>query len=596
MSIRFRNFLTVLGLAGCLFQVQIGPLRGQEAYPRSRVGRFEVDGFDFRPEGAWRKGSERVRSNRAGLLGLRALSVLNGRSAMTRVAGTYFVPVVPITFNNTPAPFPAAQYENVLFNPSPTTEPYSVRSYYREMSRGAVTISGVALDWVVADSADVYYEDGCNGVGVKVSCPHGGRPFVELLLEALKANDTGAVDWGEFDNDGPDGIPNSGDDDGFVDFVTFLQPKVDGACGEPGIWAHRFFISAWTGKPYQTKSPRRGAGGVILPGQFISVEDYTMQSAVGGTTACDGSAIMPVGTVAHETGHAFGLPDLYDTDLRSPSVTQGIGEWGIMGSGNYTQPYSPSRFEAWSLAQLGWVAIDTLGTSRSVRLSPVATSDTVLYIAVPNTDEYFLVENRQPIGSDSAQINDACVFGTRSCAKGPGLLVWHIDQGIVAARGFRLGNRVNTGSIQGVALVQADGLNQLREPGGKNRGDPGDAFPGSTENHTLGDLTVPAALDNQGATAGFGLDSIYQDSDGSVAFRFIKTTAGLVNVSLPQAIDEILGKGSLGSSQLAYLDSLGNKNGGYDVGDFLSYLSANSSAVSPEVLRAVLAADRRRHR
>jgi M6 family metalloprotease-like protein len=512
-----------------VFQGQIGRLEAQEAYPRSRIGRFEVDGLDFRPTGAWRKGAERVRSNRFGLMGLRALSVLNGRSAMTRVSGTYFVPVVPITFSNTTPPFPATQYQNVLFSPSPSAEPYSVRSYYQEMSRGSVTISGVVLDWVVADSADVYYEDGCNGVGVKVSCPHGGRPFVNLLLEALKANDTGALHWGQFDNDGPDGLPNSGDDDGVVDFVTFLQPKVDGACGAPGIWAHRFFMSAWTGSPYQTKSPRRGPGGVVLPGQFIEVDDYTMQSAVGGATACNGSSIMPVGTVAHETGHAFGLPDLYDTNLRSPLVTQGIGEWGIMGSGNYTQPYSPSRFEAWSLAELGWVAIDTLVNSRSVRLGPVAISDTVLYIGVPNTDEYFLLENRQPIGSDSAQINAECRFGARSCAKGPGLLVWHIDQGEIDARGFRQGNRVNTGPIQGVALLQADGLNQLREPGAKNRGDPGDPFPGSQENHTLSDATLPPSVDNQGATAGPHARLDIPDIDGSAVPS--KTAAGVVNES-----------------------------------------------------------------
>ena len=253
---------------------QVAAVRAQEAYPRSRIGRFEVDGLDFRPEGP----GARVRSGcdptGLGLLGLRALSVLNGRGAMTRVAGYLFRSVVPITFNNTAPPFPAAQYQNVLFSPSPSAEPYSVRSYYQEMSRGSVTISGVVLDWVVADSADVYYEDGCNGVGVKVSCPHGGRPFVNLLLEALKANDTGALDWGQFDNDGPDGLPNSGDDDGVVDFVTFLQPKVDGACGAPGIWAHRYFMSAWNGSPYTTKSPRRGAGGAILPGQFIKVDDY----------------------------------------------------------------------------------------------------------------------------------------------------------------------------------------------------------------------------------------------------------------------------------------------------------------------------------
>ena len=65
-----------------------------------------------------------------------------------------------------------------------------------------------------------------------------------------------------------------------MDFVTFLQPKVDGACGAPGIWAHRYFMSAWNGSPYKTKSPRRGAGGVILPGQFILVDDYTMVTFV----------------------------------------------------------------------------------------------------------------------------------------------------------------------------------------------------------------------------------------------------------------------------------------------------------------------------
>ena len=52
---------------------------------------------------------------------------------------------------------------------------------------------------------------------------------------------------------------------------------------------------------------------------------------------------MPIGTMAHETGHAFGLPDLYDTDLRSASVTQGIGEWGIMGSGELHPAVQPLR-------------------------------------------------------------------------------------------------------------------------------------------------------------------------------------------------------------------------------------------------------------
>jgi hypothetical protein len=227
---------------------------------------------------------------------------------------------------------------------------------------------------------------------------------------------------------------------------------------------------------------------------------------------------MPVGTVAHETGHVFGLPDLYDTDLSNSQVTQGIGEWGLMGSGNYARPYSPSRYEAWSMFELGWVAVDTLSSGREAQLGPVATSDTVLYLPVPGTDEYYLFENRQAQESDSAQMNPA--FG--SGQKSPGLLVWHIDQGQLNDHGFDADNRVNVGPVHGVALVQADGRDDLREPGGINRGDVGDAFPGVTGNRSLCRTTRPSATDNQGAFASFCLDGVTQLSPGgSVAFRYI---------------------------------------------------------------------------
>ena len=572
-----------------------GPLAGQANWPRSQIGRFEVDGFDFRPTGAWRAATERIRQRRLTLLRRGQMDALNARGpAATVVSGNYVVPVVPISFANRTPPFPAAQYDNVLFSPSPSGRPYSVRTYYAEVSRGLLSLDGVVLDWVTADSIDTYYEDGCNGIGVLNVCPHGGQPFGELLMEALQKNDTGALDWGQFDNDGPDGVPNSGDDDGTVDFVTFLQPEEDGACGTANLWAHRYVIRAWNGNsPYVTKSPRRNAAGAPIPGQFVTIDDYIIQSAVGGNTACDASAIMPIGIMAHETGHAFGLPDLYDTNLGSASVTQGIGEWGIMGSGGYSQPYSPSRMEAWSLAELGWVTVDTLTTGATVLLPPVATDHRVLYLGVPHTDEYFLLENRQPIGTDSAQFNPACKHGNRSCAKAPGLLVWHIDQGQVQGHGFRVDNRVNSGPVHGVALVQADGLDELGAPGSKNRGDVGDSYPGSTENVLLSPTTTPAALDNQGASAGFTLDLISQHGNGDMAFRYTATEPGLVSVSVDLGAQAVLGKATLSSAQLRWLDSLGNNNGRYDVGDFLSLLKHSGAQPPAEAVQAVLGARRR---
>jgi M6 family metalloprotease-like protein len=551
--------------------------------PRSERGRFEVTGLDFRPAGAWRRHADAVRQYRDGLRRRGRWASLNqiGGAALARVGGQYVVPVVPVAFANVPAPFPSGDYSAVLFSPAPASAPYSVRSYYREVSRGAVTIDGVVMPWVIADSTDTYYEDGCNGVGVLTLCPHGGRRFGELLIEALRDADTGAVDWGQFDNDGPDGIPNSGDDDGVVDFVVFLQADVDGACGTPHLWAHRYDVAAWNGgSGFVTRSPVRDAGGQPVSGRFIQVRDYILESAVGGADACTAGQIMPIGTVAHETGHAFGLPDLYDTDLRNPGVTQGVGEWSLMGSGNYTQPYSPAGFDAWSLTELGWVIVDTVPTDRTVTLAPVLTSDTVLYLGVPNTDEYYLFENRQPLGSDTAQMNPDCHSRSRSCAKGPGLLVWHIDAGQIAAHGFRQDNRVNVGPVHGVALVQADGLAQLDQPGGRNRGDAGDPWPGSSGNTEFGPETQPAALDNQGATAGFELDSIQPLAPaGAIRFRLLATPPGQVLVTLQTATDALLGRATLRAAQVTHLDSLGNRNGRYDTGDFLALWEAQRVAV-----------------
>lgn len=496
--------------------------RLQAQYPRAQLGQFEVRGFDFAADGAWRRKAAAVRTERQALLRGGRVALLNG-SAKPVVRGNYFVPVVPIQYSDVPAPFPAAQYQDLFFSPAPVGRAWSVKSYYGVASNGNISLDGHVFEWVTAANPAAYYEDGCNGIGVMSPCPsHPTSRMGELLLGALDAisNGPGAdTIWNRYDNDGPDGIPNSGDDDGVIDVVAFLQPTIDGACGSPGIWSHRATIALWNnGQPYVTKTPRRDASGRPIPGQFLQVNSYTIQSAVGGDQACSAGQIMPIGTVTHETGHAFGLPDLYDTDQLSG--TQGAGEWSLMASGTYARPYSPSSFDAWSLVQLGWVTVDTLSSGTTVVAPPVQTSHTVYY-APSVTSLYFLLENRGNVGTDTAQMNPAW-----NHAKRPGLLVWQIDDDRVT-QGLA-SNRVNTSPHQGVALVQADGLNQLRTPFGGNRGDAGDAFPGSTGNRDFGLATLPAAVGYDGAALDVRLDRIALNADGSVIFRYLRRAPSLV--------------------------------------------------------------------
>ena len=516
-----------MGLAA-LFLIA-APAGGQ--YPRARFGEFEVRGFDFDVNGGWRRMAGRVMAERRAMLRAGSVALLNNAGSKPVVRGNYFVPVVPITYPDVSPPFAVERYQDLFFSPTPSGRAWSVKTYYASASRGNVSLDGHVFGWVTVEHPADYYQDGCNGIGVLRACPsHARSRMGELLLAALDSisNGPGAdTVWNRYDNDGPDGIPNSGDDDGVIDVVAFLQPGVDGACGAPGIWSHRATIALWNnGQPYLTRTPRRDAGGRPIPGQFLTINSYTIQSAVGGDQACTGGQIMPIGTVTHETGHAFGLPDLYDTDPNSG--TQGAGEWSLMASGTYARPYSPSSFDAWSLVQLGWANIDTLVSGALRTAAPVQTSNTVYY-ARTAASLYFLLENRGAVGTDTAQMNP-----TWARAKKPGLLIWQIDDDRIA-QGILPLNRVNTGPRQGVSLIQADGLNQLRTPFGGNRGDAGDSYPGTTGNHDFGLATLPAAVNWDGTSLDFRLDHLTLAPDGSVTFRYLQRQPSRIASQLPIA-------------------------------------------------------------
>lgn len=501
-----------------------------------------LEPHDFSSTGAWRRRAAAVRETRAGLLRMGDLRTLNaegqallaGASAVV-VTGTFHVPVLPIAYNDTPVPYPVSEYQRILFSRAPGDRPYTLTTYYEEVSRGRVQMEGRVFDPVTADSNAAYYTDGCNGLTVNgfTTCPV--RPVNRMgamLIEILDRISTGAgadTIWSRYDNDGPDGVANSGDDDGTVDFVTFLQPEVGGECRSntppsQGIWSHRWVISVWNnGSPYVTRTLRRNAQGQPIPGQFIRVNDYTIQSEVGGITSCDGSRIMAVGTVSHETGHAFGLPDLYDTQ----GFTQGIGEWGLMGSGNYSRPYSPATYDAWSLHALGWLTLDTLSGSRVVTTGPRQLTDTVFMVPTNHPGEFVLLENRQAVLSDSAHMNPALPTTCSGfCPKTAGLLLWLINP-LRVTLGLPT-NTVNTGPLQGVELIQADGLNQLRTPGLRNRGDRGDSYPGTSGNARFSLLTNPSARNHDGQHAGFIIDRIEQLPAGVMRFRFTRGEPSVV--------------------------------------------------------------------
>ena len=554
------RFVRFLGLAGLAASVVPHAATAQaRTHPR-----WEIPGFDISKDNVWRVRAARVRALRAAMLSARQFGALNAPiarvgpispSAMaTAVSGTMHVPAVMFRFKDSPvAAFTAADYNAVLFATSPPAgKPYTYRSFYTQLSNGLLDIQGGAFGFATLDSNEVWYTGGTSatcaqnnpfnppGSTITSNCNGLFSGTAELrmqngLREALSKLDA-SVDFSQFV-----------DSTGFVPFVLFLHYAKGGECGpgsapENHLWAHRFSLAATGTGVYVT-----GDNDPFHAGQKVKINDYILQPAVGGAGSCDPTQIMPVGTVAHETGHTFGLPDLYGTD----GTTEGIGEWSLMSSGNFTTAPSPSRMDAWSLSQLGWVTLAPLTTTGTHTVDAAPLSDTAFYVRVqgPNPrGEYYLIENRQRQQADSAEIRIHCARSGNPAGCGGGLLILHIDSAKVAQGLFS--NSVQSGSPHGVAVVQSDAFGNLEAlpvggnfcgvppfAGCSNRGDAGDLYPGTSGNTALVFRTTPAALKNSDQSfAGFGIDSVSQlVTDRTVSFRVRFGGLSVVRASDPLA-------------------------------------------------------------
>ncbi|MGD2216940.1 MAG: M6 family metalloprotease domain-containing protein [Gemmatimonadales bacterium] len=502
-------------------------MRGRVTGKRPPAGYYEMlarDPSAYKFRRVWKDFARRVSERRQAMVragdyrGLNAhlegvqASVAVARASGAAVSGTFDYPVLLGLFSDsTHTTLPdSLTLDNILFSTA-AAPPYSVTTYYDELSNGLLAVSGDIVNWVTVDSASTWYEGTNNGLD-----PGTDRTgdFIEALLNAADLN----TDFGQYDGDG----------DGYVDLVAILHPLQDGACQSSShIWAHRWVYSGWKGTPYLTDDG-------------VYVDDYVIQSAVGGAnTGCDPDQDMAIGTMVHELGHGIlGLPDLYDTG----STSQGIGHWGLMGSGNYNTPASPAHLSAWSKDQVGWITVQAVApgsdTTRHV-LGAIVTSDAALRIDMAGTTEYFLLENRQWLGSDAA-------------LHGEGLLVWHIAPDVIDQ--YLFSNAVNANTPNGVKLEQADGLDQLALYT-TNRGDDGDPYPGSSSNPEFGPATFPNSRLNDGSVTALRVDSITANGD-DVAFRI---SVGLAAVVIQS---DTLDGGVMGASYADTLQATGG-TGGY---------------------------------
>jgi M6 family metalloprotease-like protein len=385
---------------------------------------------------------------------------------------TVNMPVLLGRYSDVLERIPAQAFQQLLFdgpNPSGT-----VTQFYFENSYGQTYFTGTATGWFQAPRALDYYvhDGGTRNRGLI----YGGADFT---IDILFASDL-TVDYAPYvtyyDAQGRGHVPQLG----------VVHTGADAASGADNIWSHRSSIrSRLLARKNAGSDPYIDVSRITNEGWYVTNDltpsgaqvlidgDYALEPELSGNSN-SGTAIKQIGVFAHEFGHILGLPDLYDTDGSS----EGLGQWCVMASGSYggdgQHENYPASFSAWCKEYLGWVTpVVVPAHLKAQTVRNVEDHPEIYKLWRPGylAKEYFLVENRQQVRFDSYLPSS-------------GLLIYHVDN-----------NKTNNRDENHywVDLEQADGLRSLNL--GANRGDAGDPFPGSTNNHLFDGFSKPSSND-----------------------------------------------------------------------------------------------------
>lgn len=370
-------------------------------------------------------------------------AVLGGHASTlekTTVSGTINVPVVLLNFADTRTSYSKKDFNDFLFN-----DDKGLTAYYNEVSYGKLTIKGGStgvVDWVTLPESHQYY-------GQNNSAGYDANIGV-MIGSALDIADVN-IDFSEYADE---------NNDCAVDLIAFVHQgngEHQAVGADNDIWAHKYSMDYLKSEGdgsgiYETddRCPSDSSKNMVINDYFVAPE----LSTTGGRAN--------VGTFAHEFGHVFGLPDLYDTNGSTDGSNAGGGDWTLMASGSKTganrDGESPAHISAWGKYMLGWIdPVKVNGTDLSdfELKESVNNAEAILFENPVNKSEYFIVENRNQRGFDAY-------------APGRGIIIWHIDDAIAApGANYQTQGSVNTVSCDlgfqdcanyhnGVAVVSAD--------------------------------------------------------------------------------------------------------------------------------------------
>lgn len=309
--------------------------------------------------------------------------------------------------------------------------------------------------------------------------------------------------------EGIDFSPYDWDGDGQMEmvFVVYAGRGEATGGGDDTIWPH---------KGRMTNPVKCGNKTLI---------NYACSNELSTSNEVDG-----IGTICHEFSHCFGYPDAYDTNYTG---LYGMGTWDLMCQGNYNgNGFTPAGYTAYEKYAAGWITPIELKENTSVSgMKPLAEGgDAYIFKNPNNSDEYYLIENRQKKGWDAE-------------LAGSGIIINHIDYDLKAWN-YNIPNSKMAGvnDHERITLIPADNVKS-------DKNEENDPWPYGNKNR-LANNTTPACDTYNLNTDGTKLMNIILSdmaiaADGTASFTFqnLNKTASEENYIFQETFDKCLGTG-----------------------------------------------------
>lgn len=324
----------------------------------------------------------------------------------------------------------------------------SVRDYFLAQSNGQFELDFDVVGPVTMSNNYGYY--GGDGVYQK------DEKVYEMIKEACDGIQD-KVNLKDYDWDG----------DGEADQVFFLYAGLGQASGGSAgtVWPHESELRYW---PCGVLSYSTG-----------KINTYACANELQPETQGSSRYISAgIGTICHEFSHCLGFADMYDT---TGGGGYGMSVFDVMDQGSYNgNGFVPCNYTAFERIYAGWVeAIELIDPATVKDMKSVSDyGRPFIMYNYKNTNEYFLMENRQNTGWDKG------LYGSN------GLLIVHVNY--VPSRWAN--NSVNSSAekIQCCTVVNADGSRENTQYSLQ-----GDLYPyevkGVTMNDEFTDESEPAA-------------------------------------------------------------------------------------------------------